>query len=290
MKKNRLNTPVFVYEDHVDFLRDWYSYAKRFGFTQREFLDRAGIKSAAFLSDVIARRKKIGRSHIAGFIKALELRGDEKEYFRLLVRKELCKTPADKKPVFEGLALLRKENLSTMLENRTMEYFASWRYPVIREFIVCKGAIASPKEITRALINLKLSTHEAEQALAKLVKWGMIVHDEASGVYRPAEQNAISYQDMPHPVVNDVKRTLIEAAIHAMEEMPKDRRHVSMALKGVSKKTYDDLCAKIDALRRELLDHEELKGAVDRIVSLNIQLFPVMNIGTPGWKNGETNE
>jgi uncharacterized protein (TIGR02147 family) len=287
MRKNRLSTPIFVYEDHVDFIRDWYSYAKRFGITQRDFLEKAGINAAAFLSDVISRRKKIGRGHIEGFAKALELRGDEKEYFRLLVLKELNWKPSDKKPVFEQLAGLRKKNLSTMLENRTMEYFASWRYPVIREYILCKGEVSSAREIADALINLRLTTLEVAQTLAKLEKWGMVTRDQASGAFRSVEKGAISYDDMPHTVVNDVKRTLIEAAVHAMEEMPKDERHVSMTLKGISKESYDRLCAKIDALRREFLDQEEQKESADRIVSLNIQLFPVMNIDRSG-KNGES--
>jgi uncharacterized protein (TIGR02147 family) len=290
MKKNRLSTPIFVYEDHVDFIRDWYSYAKRFGFTQREFLKRAGINANAFLSDIISQRKKIGRSHVAGFIKALELHGDEKEYFRLLAQKEQCRKPADKTPIFESLAKLRKNNLSTMLENRAMEYFTSWRYPVIREYIVCKGQVSSPKEIVNALINLKLSTYEVKQTLAKLVKWGMIVHDKAAGLYRPVEKGAISYQDMPHPVVNDVKRTLIEASVHAMEEMPKNERHVSMTIKGISKESYDDLCVKIDALRKEFLDRDDQEESADRIVSLNIQLFPVMKIGRSGGERGKNNE
>lgn len=290
MKKNRLNAPIFVYEDHVDFIRDWYSYAKRFGLTQRAFLARAGISANAFLSDVIARRKKIGRSHVVGFVKALELRNDEKEYFRLLAQKEQCRKPADKTPIFERLAQLRKSNLSTILENRTLEYFASWQYPVIREYVVCKGSVSSPKEIVSALVNLRLSTLEVNQALAKLAKWGMIVHDRAVGLYRPADKGAISYEDMPHPVVNDVKRTLIEASIHAMEEMPKDERHVSMTIKGISKASYSDLCAKIDALRKDFLNRDDRKESADRIVSLNIQLFPVMKIGRPGGERGSTNE
>jgi uncharacterized protein (TIGR02147 family) len=290
MKKNRLNTPIFIYEDHVDFVRDWYAYAKRFGLTQREFLKTAGINANAFLSDVIGRRKKIGRSHVAGFIKALELRNDEKEYFRLLAQKERCRKPVDRTPIFERLAQLRKNNLSTMLENRTLEYFASWQYPVIREYLVCKGSVSSPKEIVKALVNLKLSTHEVNQALTKLEKWGMIVHDKSAGLYRPAEKGAISYEDMPHPVVNDVKRTLIEASVHAMEEMPKDERHVSMTIKGIGKASYNELCAKIDALRKEFLDQDDQKESADRIVSLNIQLFPVMKIGRSGGERGSGNE
>ncbi len=287
MKKNRLSTPVFVFEDHVDFLKEWYNYAKRFGFTQRDFLNAAGINANAFLSDVLAKRKKIGSRHIAGFIKALELKGDEQEYFTLLVVKEKTKKPEDKIAISEKLAKIRKVNLSTILENRTMEYFASWRYPVIREYLLCRNAPVPPKEIANALINLKLSTAEVAQALCKLVKWKMVFFNESTGEYSTAGNNSISYQDMPHSVVNDVKRTFIEASIHAMEEMPKEQRHISMTLKGISEKTYALFCEKIDALRQEILLHEDNKIEVDKIIALNIQMFPIATINRSSGNQGE---
>jgi uncharacterized protein (TIGR02147 family) len=75
-----------------------------------------------------------------------------------------------------------------------------------------------------------------------------------------------------------------------MEEMPKDERHVSMTIKGISKASYNDLCAKIDALRKEFLDRDDQKEFADRIVSLNIQLFPVMKIDRSGGERGRANE
>lgn len=290
MQKKRLNTPIFIFEDHVDYLREWYLYAKRFGLTQREFLSHAGIHANAFLSDVLARRKKIGKRHINGFIKALGLKNDEQDYFTLLVRKELCRDPVDKMAVFSDLARLRKQNLSTMLDNRTLEYYASWRYPVIREYVLWKGKVSSPKEIADSLINLKLSTHEAEMALSKLAAWNMISSDGTGHGYRPVENGSITYSSMPHPVVNDVKRTFIEAAVHAMEEMPKTKRHVSMAIKGISEKSYQELCQRIDALRQEFLSREENKEDVDRVVSLNIQAFPVMTIDRTQHRGGCSDE
>jgi uncharacterized protein (TIGR02147 family) len=290
MQKKRLNTPIFIFEDHVDYLREWYLYAKRFGLTQREFLREAGIHANAFLSDVLARRKKIGKRHIHGFVKALGLKNDEQDYFTLLVRKELCREPVDKIAIFNNLAMIRKQNLSTMLDNRTMEYYASWRYPVIREYVLWKGNVSSPKEIADSLVNLKLSTHEIEMALSKLAAWSMITSDGPGRSYRPVENGSITYSSMPHPVVNDVKRTFIEAAVHAMEEMPRNQRHISMAIKGLSEKSYQELCQKIDALRREFLEHEENKDAIDRVVSLNIQAFPVMKIDRTQLRGGCSDE
>jgi uncharacterized protein (TIGR02147 family) len=282
MKKNCINTPIFIFDDHVDYLQEWYHYAKKFGLTQSEFLEKAGIKAKAFLSDILGRRKKIGRRHTAGFVEALELEGDAREYFTLLVRKELSRRPEDKRAIIRELAAIRKRNLSTVLEKGTLEYFASWKYPVIREFILWKGAATTPAEISDSLVNLRLSTREVEQALDKLAKWGLISVDRETGAVGPADTGTVTYSAMPHPVVNDVKRTLIEASVNAMEDLPRERRHISMAIKGTSEKSYRNLCSKIDALRNEFLAQEEDKDSVDRIISLNVQAFPLMDIERAG--------
>ncbi|KMQ50438.1 hypothetical protein CHISP_2685 [Chitinispirillum alkaliphilum] len=287
MKKNRMNTPLFTYEEYSDYLRDWYDYAKRFGMSQKEFLERAGIKSRSFLCDVISKRKKIGSRHVDGFVVALDLRGDETEYFRLLVEKENCNDHGKKRELFESLADLRKKNLRTMLASKELEYFASWRYPVIREYVSCRGGVSDAREISDALVNLQLTTSDVKKALTKLKKWNMVRQDSSTGWYYPVQDSVVSYKDMPHPVVNDVKRSLIEASIHAMESTDKEKRHITMALKGVDESSYKKMCQKIDELRQLFLESENDTGEADRIVSLNVQLFPVAQIFPPTQKKGD---
>jgi uncharacterized protein (TIGR02147 family) len=93
MKPKRFGTPIFIFEDYVDFLSAWYTYARRFGFTQKLFMEKAGINAKAFFSDVLSQRKKIGEKHIKGFIDALELSADEADYFSLLVYKKTLVIP-----------------------------------------------------------------------------------------------------------------------------------------------------------------------------------------------------
>lgn len=287
MREKRLHTPIFVFDDCVDFLQEWYSYAKKFGLTQKEFIKKAGIGAQSFLSDVLARRKKIGKKHIDGFVKALELTGEEAEYFSLLVQKEITREPREREILFRKLAELREKNLSSILDNRILEYFASWKYPIIREYIVNKGIVRSPKEIVNGLINLKLNSRDVEQALKKLQKWNMIVYDEREGGYRPKNiREIITYDLMPHAVVNDVKRTMIETSIHAMETMEKKKRHVSMAIRGISEEKYQEFCKRIDALRNEFLELEINPDDADRIVTMNVQMFPVMRVKPASSRKG----
>jgi hypothetical protein len=51
-----------------------------------------------------------------------------------------------------------------------------------------------------------------------------------------------------------------------------------MAIRGVDKTGYVQLCAKIDALRQELLEMKPA-GPADRVIALTVQAFPVMKAG-----------
>ncbi len=272
-------TPIFVYDDYVDYLQAYSDYMRRFGVTKKDLVAKAGIGAHAFLSDVIARRKKIGKRHIDGLTKALSLTGDEAEYFRLLVLREITRNPREKERYYRELGELRNKNVRSVLADQDLEYFASWRYPIIREYVLLKGIIFSPKEVVRDLVGLKLGSRDVEAALKKLEKWNLVTYDDEQGGWRPNEQqDAISYRQIPHAVVNDVKRALIEASVHAMETLQAEQRHVSMAIRGLSHKQYQQFCDRIDSLRKEFLSLAD--GAEnDRVLALNVQLFPVMLAG-----------
>ena len=279
MQPKRFGTPIFVFEDYVDFLKAWYSYARRFGLTQKDFMEKARINAKAFFSDVLSQRKKIGEKHIQGFIDALELSPDEAGYFSLLVHKKNARDPGEIHSIGRMLAALRAKKTSAILSGGgTLEYFSSWKYPVIREYITAKGFVRSPKEISKSLLHLKLGLTETRQALLKLQKWNLVEYDEKNGGYRPINDSLITYAEMPHTVVNDVKRSLIDASIHSMENLGKDARNISMAIRGMSREKYDTFCNKIDALRKEFLESDQGTRNSDHVYTLLVQLFPVMKI------------
>ena len=279
MKPKRFQTPIYIFEDYVDYLKAWYAYMRRFGFTQKDFMKKAHINAKAFFSDVLSSRKKIGKNHIRGFIDGLELPPDEAQYFSLLVHKKNSRNPDEIHRISRALASLRAKKTSAILTGGgTLEYFSSWKYPVIREYINAKGFVRSPKEICRSLIHLKLGLTETRHALNKLLKWNLIGYDEKTGEYRPVNDRLVSYAEMPHAVVNDVKRSLIETSIHSMENLGKDARNISMAVRGMNSETYAAFCLKIDALRKEFLDSGQGHEKSDHVYTLLVQLFPVMKI------------
>lgn len=271
--------PIFIYEDYVDFLKAWYAYSRRFGVTQKVLMGKAGIKAQAYFSDILSQRKKIGKGRIQGFIDALELAPDEAEYFSLLVNKKNARDPRAKELVCRRLASLREKKITAIFSGcGTPEYFSSWKYPVIREYINAQGFVRSPTEICRSFMNLKLGLTETKRVLHKLIKWNMVEYDEKSGGYRPNNRQLVTYSEMPHAVVKDVKRSLIESSIHAMENLDADERSVSMAIRGIGREAYNKFCMKIDELRKEFLEADNCAEHSDHVYALTVQLFPVMKI------------
>lgn len=276
--QGRLTTPVFVYDDYVDYLAAWFAYARRFGYSQKQFVADAGLPAHAFVSDILARRKKIGRRHVDAFCRSMGLVGQEAAYFAALVERDCARGPSAKDNALRTLAAIRESNLSVILRQRHLEYFAQWHYPVIREYLVAAGRVSSVKQITRALVNVRLSSRQIETALRKLEQWGLARRDSDGAWVAAQEVGALSHGDIPHAVVNDVKREVIEAGILAMETMPRTQRSVSMSIRGLSSDAFERFCSRVDQLRREFLELRDDQPA-DRVAALCVQLFPLARTG-----------
>lgn len=276
--RKRLSTPIFVFDDYIDYLAAWYGYAKRFRLTQKSFMEMTGAGPQAYFSDILARRKKLALRHVPGFTAALALSGDTAEFFSLLVQKEHAGLGAEKEQVLKQLSLLREKHLSVLITDANVEYFSSWKYPVVREYVVSMGFVKSLREIKRSFLHFSMSLDDIRKTVNKLIQWKMVVVDREREGFIPGPGNGtISYDGMPHAVVNDVKRLFIESSVHAMETLPKDKRHITMAMRGMSRSRYEQFCGKIDELRREFLTGEEQCGDVEYVYGLNIQLYPLMS-------------
>jgi len=276
----RLSTPVFVFDDYVDYLKAWFGYAKRFGLTQAAFMKKAGIGSQAYFSDILARRKKLAPQHVDAVTGALELSGDAAQFFSLLVIKAHAKSGTEQNEATRKCAAIRSKHLPSVLADADAEYFSSWKYPLIREYIISKGTVYSLRQIKQSFLHFGLPLDEIRRTVVKLEGWGMVKTDPAKGTITPAaDPAALSYKDMPHSVVNDVKRHFIESSVQAMETLPAAERHVSMAVKGLSRVRYEELCRRIDALRKEFLDDvHNSEEAADHVYGLSVQLFPMMRV------------
>lgn len=277
---NKKPKTIYLYEDYISFLEDWLTYKKQFGMTSRKFLEMAEIKARAFMSDILSGRKKLPSKYIKSFSNIMDLNDDEARYFELLVQKCNSKKIDEKAYLSKKLSEIRIEKLTTILKKKNLGYFSSWKYPVVREFLVAKKKIISPKEVVNSLVSHDLTSRDVKNILNKLVLWEMASYNEEKKEWRPLEEKTVfDYDELPHVVVHDTKKEMIDTAMKAMATLPKNERHATMAIRSMSEEKYLDFCKKIDDLRAEFLSLDVAPGSEDRVVTLNIQAFPVMMFG-----------
>lgn len=80
-----------------------------------------------------------------------------------------------------------------------------------------------------------------------------------------------------HHVVN-YRRSLLEQAARALDEVSREERNISALTLCVSQRSFQLLRERIDSFRQELLQLAELDGQADRVVQVGLQLFPLSNI------------
>ncbi len=274
---SRTPTTIYLYEDYVSYLDDWLVYKKQFGMTNRKFLELAGIKARAFMSDILSERKKLPSKYIEPFSDIMDLTDEEARYFKLLVQKCNSKKIDEKAYLSKKLSDIRIEKLTSILKKKNLGYFSSWKYPVVREYLVAKKRVSSPKEVVNSLVSHDLTSRDVKNILNKLVLWEMASYNEERNEWAALEKNTLfDYDELPHVVVHDTKKEMIETAMKVMATLPKDERHATMAIRSISEEKYLQFCQKIDQLRAEFLALDITAGSEDRVVALNIQAFPVM--------------
>jgi uncharacterized protein (TIGR02147 family) len=106
---------IFDYIDYRLLLRDYCesSKAKNPWFSYRAFAQNAGISSSGFLCNVLAGKRRLSPSHVAGIAKAMKLTKSQFEYFENLVNYNNARTMSDKQRYFERMTSVKLTDKET---------------------------------------------------------------------------------------------------------------------------------------------------------------------------------
>jgi uncharacterized protein (TIGR02147 family) len=145
--------------------------------------------------------------------------------------------------------------------------------PALRELVTLPGFREDAKWIAAAL-EPKIGEREALEALETLVKLGLLMRDE-SGQLRQAQAIVTTG---PGPLGHQIfayHHGMIELARRALDHLPREERDVSSLTLCVAEASLPLIKRKIFEFRQELLQLAEAEAAPERVVQLNLQLFPL---------------
>ena len=264
---------VFEYRDYREYMRDFYESRKRCSaFTWREFAKQAGFSSSGFLKLVCDGKTRLSKVAVEKVLPAMNLSGEQAEYFRLMVSFCDSQQPEVRSSSFEKMMKIAHENKIDFLESKSFEYFSSWANPALRELApIMKGA--TPLEMGHALVPA-ISAAEARESLELQESLGLLKKDEC-GNYHQTSEGVSSTREVISATVVNMQKQYAHLAADALERYTRDYRHISGMTMGLDREAYERLACELDAFRKKVAEIVSNVKSYDRVYRMNLQLFPL---------------
>lgn len=266
---------VYSYGDYRAFLRDYYSYAKRYdyGFSFRVFSRRAGTRSSNYLRLVMDGKRNLTPGMATRFAKGCGLSGAAADFFCELVAYCQATDAQEKSRAFENLYRYRQFRSVHRLAKEQADYHSTWYVPVIRELVRRTDFRDDPKWIAEQL-RPKITKQQAVRALSLLKKLELLQQDEGGKLVQTKPLVSTGSGPLGHHIFA-FHHAMLERAGHALDHSPRHERDVSCLTVCISESRLDEIKDRVRAFRRELLQLAELDNDPERVVQINFQVFPL---------------
>jgi uncharacterized protein (TIGR02147 family) len=271
--RQRSPVDVFRYSDYRRFLADFYQGQKRHGLSYRSFARRAGLGAPNYLKLVIDGQRNLMPEMAERFGRACGLQNAALEYFCELVRFCQASGTTEKAHYHQRLLSFRRYRDAHRLEAAQSEYHSSWYLPAIRELVTCADFEEDPKWIAKKL-SPALTMTEAKQAVATLLRLGLLVRDENARL-RQSCPLVTTGPETKGVHVASYHAEMMKRAVASMDLIPATERDISSITVAVGPEGLTRLKQRVQAFRKELLELAEAEGACSQVVQLNFQLFPL---------------
>lgn len=287
--KAQLGISVYDYLDYRSFLTDFFRLKKSTSrqFSHRHFALRAGIRSSGYFSEVAAGKRNLTKGKLPGFARALDLDDRERIFFERLVAFNDAKSNPAKQLLYEQV-LKALPSQAQQVRLSQMEYFSRWYYVAVREALSVL-AVSDDYEALAAALHPPITPAQAKAALKLLEELGL-VEKGAEGFWRARHASLLGKREAASAVlVRAFQGEMLARAREALESVPPVHRDISTVTMSVSAQGMGRLKDAIEDFRKRVRDIVRSDNGEDRVVQLNIQVFPLTRFtDLPTPPTGET--
>lgn len=268
-------TTIFEYVNYRLFLKDFLREAKRDRrpeFAHKVILDRLGISSTGFLSNVIAGRKNLTPFQISQLVKALKLNKTEEAYFEAMVYFTQAKVIKEKNEFFNRMVVVQKVNMKVLDKNK-MTLFSKWYIVFIHELLNFYPYSGDTKALAR-MVEPPITPSEAKAAISHLEKLGLVIKNP-QGEYRQTENAITSGDEVKSLDLARFQLDTLDLAKRALEKIPQNERDLSVLTMTLSPDSFRIVKSELQHMRKRFAKIAVEENNPDRVYQMNIQLFPV---------------
>ncbi len=262
------------YTDYRRYLADYHGWRKQGdpGFSLRRFAKEIGFSSHTLLRYVLEGERNLSKRTLVKISLALGLSGPRAEFFENLVFFNQSATLQEKDHFYQKLLAADKSRGMKKMEARQFEVLKSWYHIAIRELLNLASFRPSPEWIARNLLP-PIEPKEARDSLKTLLESGLI-RRTANG-YRPVDDAITTDDETMALFVRNYHLEMLELAKRSLDTVPPEQRDISSVCMTIREADLPKLKKQIQLMRKELREFAAEGKQAERVVQVNIQLFPL---------------
>jgi uncharacterized protein (TIGR02147 family) len=268
-----LDPCIYQYLDYRAYIKDRFRWlqARDPSFSQRKLARVAGFANPGFFNEVIQGRRRLSPAAVERMGVGLSLEAGETEFLRALVDYTEADDVDEKEVALRRVEFRRNRHFFHRLDQKQSKYYLDFNYPLVRAAIeVCD--FRGDYQMLGDFIRPPMQAASVKRYVRDLCEWGLVEQDR-EGRYRVTH----SYLEPPEEVKDALVRlqqAWLTQSVHLLNTIPATERHASSALLTVSEGTYKAILGVVEKMREEILAIVRADECSERVVQLNIQVFP----------------
>lgn len=265
---------IFQYTDYRAFLRDYYNSRKDTGYSFRQMNSDLGFSSPNYLKLIMDGERHIGRNSIPAIISGLKMLKTEGEYFSYLLFFAKAKTDVDRNFYFGQIARIRRGKLVGDITPDQLSWYSSWYNPIIRELAVGKKYEDIDFSELGKSVSPSIDSRQARRSVDLLLELAFLLTDE-QGIIRQADPVIHAADQLGITAIKQYHSKMIELGKESIDRYPSEKREISTVTARISESGFARIKERIQEFRQEILTMIHDDTDVDRVVQINMQMFPV---------------
>lgn len=262
------------YTNYRQYLLDYYQAQKKISpkFSLRYLAQKAKFPSHGLLKYLMEGKRNLSKKTLVKLSQALGLEGERSQYFENLVFFNQAPNLEEKTFFYEKLVKSSGKSTFRKLEKSQLQIFRKWYNIVIREMLNLKGFRNNSTWISGQLLP-RVELYEVEESLATLLNSG-IIKKTANG-FKAADPDITTDDEVKSFLVKNYHAQMLKVAAWAQDEVSTKERDISSVCFAIKESELPNLKKQVQLMRKELRNFAAADGEGERIVQVNIQLFPL---------------
>jgi uncharacterized protein (TIGR02147 family) len=265
---------LFNYTNYRLFLQDYYQSQKKVNpkFSLRYFAKKANFPSHGLLKYLMEGKRNLSKKTLVKLSQGLGLEGERSQYFENLVFFNQAPNLEEKNFYYEKLVRSPAKSTFRKMESSQLQIFRKWQNIAIREMLNLKGFRNNPAWISGQLLP-PVEQYEVEESISTLLTSG-IIKKTANGI-KAADPDITTDDEVQSFLVKSYHAQMLKVAAWAQDEVATKERDISSVCFAIKESELPNLKKQIQLMRKELRNFAAADGEGERIVQVNIQLFPL---------------